>query len=198
VAAISSALSERFAGFQSCHAKNRIINFRGARGLLGKADIRRLIMQENNPYAAPSSNLSGGDSFGEQGGGVTQGVIAELSGTRGWTQFMAILAFLIAGAALLFSTMGAGAIDQLFGALNMPFGKSTASTVVLIIGGVVAVIAATYGALLSGFSSAVSRLQRSGSESDLAAALDKQRAFWVFWGILAVIGIILNFIGLVR
>ncbi len=155
-------------------------------------------MQENNPYAAPSSNLTGRDSFGEQGGGVTQAVADELRGTRGWTQFMAILAFIIAGAALLFSTMGASAVDTLFSALHLPVGKSAAAVVVLIIGGVVAAIAITYGVLLSGFSSAVSRLQRSGSESDLVAALDKQRAFWVFWGILAIIGIILNFIGLVR
>jgi|GEM_PF-3092132 len=144
-------------------------------------------MPENNPYASPSSNLSGQDSYGERNEGVTQGVVRELSGTKGWTRFFGVIAIIIALCVLLFAFAAQTSFDRVMQAWHLPFPPSEAYTIVIVVAVFFAALAFLYGYFLNGFSSAVNKLERTGTESDLALALNRQRLYWVFSGIISVL-----------
>jgi hypothetical protein len=155
-------------------------------------------MQENNPYAAPSSNLSGRDSYGEQHDGVTQGVVNELSRTRGWTLLLGILAIILGVVVLIGGLKVAGDYNRYSRSRSYSYydsGTGTASTVTVVLTVVGAGVFLTYGILLIGFSSAVRRLVNYGQPENLVDSLRRQRTFWVFWGIVSILWFILTLLG---
>ncbi len=153
-------------------------------------------MKDPNPYAAPSSNLGGDDSFGDNTEGVTRGVVDQLTRTKGWTRFISTLAYLLAMGVVALAIFGGRMMNELTTKVFGFQGIEGMLAVVVVIAVVVAGLAITYGALLGGFSSAVNRLIESGKESDLADALDRQRRFWIFSGVLSVIGVLFSIVGL--
>jgi hypothetical protein len=67
----------------------------------------------DNPYAAPTSNLSGANSHGSTScGEVTAGVVRQLARTKGWVRFLSIMGwiggvlFMLCGAVLAVTLPG--------------------------------------------------------------------------------------------
>jgi hypothetical protein len=152
-------------------------------------------MQEQNPYSTPSANLSGSESFAPDQG-VTQGIVFQLAKTKGWTRLIGVLAIIGAVAIIIMAIAGGALLDSMLHRMNLPFPTGAAKVIVLGIGLVIGGIAFTYGFLLNSFSSATTRLMATSSERDLEEALDRQRAFWLFWGILSIVQLLLGIIGL--
>jgi hypothetical protein len=155
-------------------------------------------MQENNPYAAPSSNLGGQDSYGEQGGGVTQGVVRELTGTKGWTRFIGVIMILGAVGIVAAVAVGQRYMGDILNAVHFPVHGEEALAILLVIAVVAAIFVAIYGILLNSFSSAINRLEQTGAESDLASALNRQRAYWIYSGIMSIIMVLFALYGLIH
>ncbi len=147
-----------------------------------------------NPYEAPSANLSGNESFGEQAGGVTHGVVDQLRRTKGWTRFSAVLAIILGVILLLGAVMGGGAVASASRGLR---GFGAFAGIILFVYGLLGLLYLVAGIKLSGFSSAVQRLMYSGQERDLEDALDRQRSFWVFIGVILLVSLIIAIITLV-
>lgn len=144
-------------------------------------------MSENNPYAAPSSNLRGQDSYGDRQEGVTEGVVRELVGTKSWTRFFGVIAVIIALCVLGLGFASQNVFDRILEAYRFPLPASEAYTIIVIVATVIAAVAFLYGFFLNNFSSAVTKLERTGLESDLARALNRQRVYWVFSSIISIL-----------
>lgn len=143
-------------------------------------------MQENNPYAGPSSNIQGQESYGDPDLGVTRGVVKELRGTKGWTRFIGVLAIIFGGFAIVGGVIASQSMSRLRNLeISGYFGLAGGLVIVVLI--IVAVLALVFGFLLNGFSSAVNRVIETRTENDLYEALRRQRSFWIFWGILSLI-----------
>jgi hypothetical protein len=151
-------------------------------------------MQEQNPYSSPNANLSGRDSFtAEQG--VTQGVVEQLAKTKGWTRLIGVLSMLLGGLLIMAAMGGSAAFGMLRRTLTADVGfghlVAIALALYLVVGGLYLVA----GLKLSGFSSAVTRLIYSGKQRDLEDALDRQRSFWLFTGILCIVLTVIAVLG---
>ena len=104
---------------------------------------------------------------------VSSLVIDKLAGTQGWVRFFSVLGFIVFGLIMLV------AVGALF------------------LGGMGAFISLVYivmGALyffptlkLSQYASRIARLRVTKSEVDLSAALEAQRSFWAFVGIVTLV-----------
>ncbi|MEO6740530.1 MAG: hypothetical protein ABIP20_09775 [Chthoniobacteraceae bacterium] len=148
----------------------------------------------DNPYEAPSANLSGHETFGAQTGGVTQGVVEQLRRTKGWTRFISVLC-IIAGVVMLIAAFLGGSV---FGNMNGPMRQLGGFLgVIIFFYGVLGVLQLIIGAKLGGFSTAVNRLMYSAQESDLEDALDRQRSFWVFTGVMMLIFVMIAIISVI-
>ena len=137
-----------------------------------------------DPYSSPNSNVSPVYTSGE--GVVTQGVLQQLAGTKPWVRFMAVLMFVGAGFMLL------GAVGILIaGGAMAATGKTAGFSA-----GMMSGIAVIYGAValiyiypalkLWGYANQIAILLVSGSMLDLEGALNQQRAFWKFLGIMMI------------
>jgi hypothetical protein len=126
------------------------------------------------PSTQPSSPQRVTRNVSAQGGQqVSSLVIEKLAGTQGWVRFFSVLGFIIFGLIMLV------AVGALF------------------LGGMGVLISLIYivmGALyffptlkLSQYASRIARLRVSRSEVDLSAALEAQRSFWAFVGIVTVV-----------
>jgi len=126
------------------------------------------------PSTQPSSPQRVTRNVSAQGGQqVSSLVIDKLAGTQGWVRFFSVLGFIIFGLIML------GAVGALF------------------LGGMGVLISLIYivmGALyffptlkLSQYASRIARLRVTKSEVDLSAALEAQRSFWAFVGIVTII-----------
>lgn len=142
-----------------------------------------------DPYAAPAaSQIYANENIGQ----ITQEVIEQLTRTKPWVRLMSVLMFLGAGFMLLAAAgMGiAGSIGSLRQSGNtftsMGFGIGMA---------VVYVIMAAlyiYPALkLWKYAGRIGSLAMTRNVMDLESALNEQRAFWKFVGLMTLIGIAL-------
>ena len=144
-------------------------------------------MNEYNPYQA---SPSAGPAFSASGnGGVTPVVIAHLSRTKFWVQFLGVLGiigsviiilgvlgFMVAGASVTSSLLGAGA--------NVSGAAVNAGGVVyLAIGALYLFISIK----LFGYGSAIGQLRLSGQVQHLELALDRQRSVWKSIGVIAMV-----------
>ena len=104
---------------------------------------------------------------------VSSLVIEKLAGTQGWVRFFSVLGFIVFGLIML------GAVGALF------LGS---------MGALISLVYIVMGALyffptlkLSQYASRIARLRVTQSEVDLSAALEAQRSFWAFVGIVTLV-----------
>lgn len=150
-------------------------------------------METNNPYSSPESNLFGGTAA-TSSDGVTQGVILQLQKTKPWVRFMSVMMFIGAGFMVL-----AGLFMGLAGGASAMSGDNKALGAGLGVG-----IAAAYSLLailyifpalkLWKYADRIRDLMSSRQVLDLEKALNEQRAFWKFVGVMMIVVFVLYFV----
>lgn len=146
-----------------------------------------------NPYQASSHSAYPASS----GGHITPATLQALAGTKPWVRLCSILGFIGAGFMIL-----AGLLMMTTGAMAGMGSRDAAG-----LGGFPVVMGITYLVLsiiylfpalkLWKYGSAIVRLMSSNSTADLEAALDQQRGFWKFVGILMIIMIAITLLAMV-
>lgn len=137
-----------------------------------------------DPYSSPTPYVQP-PSFSTSAA-ISQGVLAQLAGTKGWVRFMSVLMFVGAGFMLLVGLImlvagGSIAANAKTGAL--PAGMMTGLAIVYALLSLIYI----YPALkLWKYASYIGSLLISGSMMDLESALNQQRAFWKFLGIMVI------------
>ena len=137
-----------------------------------------------DPYSSPTPYVQP-PSFSTSAA-ISQGVLAQLAGTKGWVRFMSVLMFVGAGFMLLVGLImlvagGSIAANAKTGAL--PAGVMTGLAIVYALLSLIYI----YPALkLWKYASYIGSLLISGSMMDLESALNQQRAFWKFLGIMVI------------
>lgn len=138
----------------------------------------------DNPYQASSHSAYPVAS----GGSVTPATLQALAGTKPWVRLCSILGFIGAGVLLLVGL--AVIVTGVFGGMS-PRQTTAITGFPMIAAGIFYLLMALlqlFPALkLWQYGSAIVRLISSGSNADLEAALDQQRGFWKFVGIMMVI-----------
>ena len=110
-------------------------------------------------------------------------VAVHLQRTQPWVRFLAIMGFIIAGFMVL-TGLAVGAIGAATG------NYQTLGIMVLYpIMGVVYVFPSIF---LLRFADRIKTFVASGQEQDLAGALDAQRSFWKFAGVLTIVSIVMS------
>lgn len=133
----------------------------------------------DNPYQTPQSLGVTANAPSASYGQVPDQVIRALQGTRGWVRFLAVLGFIsttfmVLGSIGIMVTMNRG----MFGELAMMFG---------LVYFVFAVLNFFAAFKLNQYASRISALLMARSELSLVEALDAQRGFWKYVGIMAII-----------
>lgn len=151
------------------------------------------LIMESNPYTSPSANLFGSTS-GTFAEGVPQEAITQLQGTKPWVRLIGVIMW-IAVALMMFGGV-AVTLAGVSGISQVTQGRAGGMDGAMVIG-----IAVGYmiGALLYiyptvkiwKYGSCIGRLVNSRSPEDLVAALNQQRSFWKFIGILVLITIVI-------
>ena len=142
-------------------------------------------------YTAPQSDMAAPNA---KLGAITEEMVNALRGTKGWVLLIGILMFIgaafmvIAALGMILGGAAMGAAGQ-----GMPTGMLTAMGVVYLLMAFLYIFPATY---LVKYSSAIGRLVSDGRPVDMEAALDQQRKFWKFAGVLALISIVLMVLGM--
>ena len=153
-------------------------------------------METNNPFNSPQSNLFGGNT-GTTGDVVSQGVTLQLQKTKPWVRFMSVLMFIGAGLMLLggiaMGVLGAsGVMKQASGgspAFNAGFGAGIAAVYTFM------AVLYIYPALkLWKYADRIRDLINSHQVLDLEKALNEQRAFWKFVGVMIIAVFVIYFV----
>lgn len=137
-----------------------------------------IVADDHNPYASPVSRESGHSPAGS-GGVESQRIVRAMQQTRPWVLLFAVLAFIATGLVGLYMLL------SMVTMLKAPL----AGMMSLLIFGIYGAIYGYMGMLLLKYSSACDKFSRSKKLGDLELALEAQRNFWKFAGILALIGI---------
>lgn len=149
-----------------------------------------------DPYSSPATYDSSAGYASSTN--VSQGVINQLAGTKPWVRFMSVLMFIGAGFMLLASLImlvagGAVAASAKSSGGVLPAGMMSAIAVLY------AVIAAVYiypALKLWKYASRIGSLIFTGATMDLEGALNEQRAFWKFIGIMMIAMFALYFVAI--
>lgn len=147
-----------------------------------------------DPYSSPGTHepppgFSGSSS-------VSQGVLAQLAGTKPWVRFMSVLTFVGAGFMLLAALImlvagGAIAATAKTGGAALPAGMMSVFAVLY------ALFAGVYiypAMKLWKYANRIAGLLSSGAMMDLEGALNEQRLFWKFLGIMVIAMFVLYFV----
>jgi len=130
----------------------------------------------------------------ESGGGLvgnsvaTDVMVESLSATKPWVRLVSVLLFIGAGLGLLASLIS-----------MLAAGPAPGGSPAMLIGGIQMVACLLYLApawYLSRYASALGCFLRDGAVSDLEAALDHQKSFWKFVGVLTLVSMVLAVIGI--
>lgn len=130
---------------------------------------------------------------------VSQGVLAQLAGTKPWVRFMSVLMFVGAGFILLVALVmlvagGTIAANAKTSGGALPAGMMTGIAIFYALLSVIYI----YPALkLWKYASQIGALLISGSMMDLESALNHQRSFWKYVGILVIAMFALYFVALI-
>lgn len=118
------------------------------------------------------------------------GISRVLSGTQPWVRLISILGFISAGLMIV-----SGVFIALFGMAAMGSGvEALALGIMYPLFGILYIVPSLY---LFRYASRINDYVRGGQEIQLELALDSQRAFWKFVGVLTVIGIVIGILGIV-
>lgn len=128
---------------------------------------------------------------------ISAAVIDQLARTKGWTLFFSVLLWI--GAAFLLmggiAMIGMGAVAGMGGGFGEEMAAQLGAMGGMVGLGVAYFVMAVfyiYPALkLAKYSSQIGRLMQTPSEQNLVAALNEQRAFWKYVGIMMIVGIAL-------
>ena len=146
-----------------------------------------------DPYASPSASSQMSGSFSQSA--ITEGVVRQLAGTKPWVRLISVMLFigvgfmllgglvmLVGGAAMFsnFSKLGSGS----GGGVGLPAAMITGMAVAYLIFGVLYLYPAVK---LWKYANRIGDLIRSGQTIDLESALNEQRAFWKFFGVIIVL-----------
>lgn len=149
----------------------------------------------DNPYSSPTSETFQAGT----GGGITPGVIQALAATKPWVRLCSVIGFIMTGfiviAALMMFLFGGSMLLGGNGAEGLPFAGFPA-----VIGVIYLASAFFYffpSLKLWQYGSSILRLMSSQSPHDLESALDSQRSFWKFVGILILVAIALYLVMIV-
>lgn len=108
-----------------------------------------------------------------------------LDRTRPWVRFLGILAFVFAA-----FTIGIG---LLIGA-GMALNRNPAGVAIFVFYPLMGALYAVPGVLLNRYANHIAQFVQSRHETDLATALDAQRSFWKFAGIMGIVSIVVTVI----
>jgi len=108
-----------------------------------------------------------------------------LDRTRPWVRFLGILAFVFAA-----FTVGIGLIIGAGMALN----RNPAGVAIFVFYPLMGALYAVPGVLLTRYANNIAQFVQSRQETDLATALDAQRSFWKFAGIMGIVSIVFTVI----
>lgn len=153
---------------------------------------------ENNPYSSPAANLFGSTS-GTSTELVTPGVINMLQRTKPWTRFISVVLWILIVIMMLL------AVGMIFATtmLSKEFEKSMPGMGGIFAGAMIGfylLIGFLYiypAVKIWSYGTWIGKLVKSGSHDDLEKALDQQRSFWKFVGIITLIMIVAYIAGIV-
>lgn len=150
-------------------------------------------MMETDPYSTPTANPYGG-SNPANADMVSAAAVRQLAATKPWVRFISIMTFIGAGFMLLAAfgmvmmgivgtaaTVAPHARNQIANPFVGGMGFGLAALYV-----VLAVVYIFPGVKLWKYGSAIAGLIQSGRDEDLVSALNQQRSFWKFVGIMMI------------
>lgn len=156
-------------------------------------------METPNPYTSPQANLFGSSS--SSGGAITPGVILQLQKTKPWVRFFSVMMFLGAAfmvlAALVMGVMGAAFGSAALEGKGSPAMQAGFGAGMAAIYGVMAVLYIYPGIKLWKYADRIRDLQNSADAAMLEAALNEQRAFWKYVGVMIIVMICLYAVAIV-
>ena len=146
-----------------------------------------------NHYAPPRANV---DDVAPRGQGITGDMIEAMRGTKGWVLLIGILTMI--GAVF----MVLGAIGMMLGGVFMgaagagapPAGMMAGLGIVYLVLALLYIFPALY---LLKYSTSIGRFVGSGRAGDLEDALQQQRKFWKFVGVLAIVMMVMFVLGMI-
>ncbi|MEM9236253.1 MAG: DUF5362 family protein [Verrucomicrobiota bacterium] len=149
----------------------------------------------DNPYATAGTDPAHQGSSSA----ISAGVLRALAGTKPWVRFCSIIGFIASGLMILaglFMMVGGGLLAASAESGAFPF-----SGFPMVMGLIYIVFSIIYlfpSFKLWKYASSIANLLNSNSTMDLETALDAQRSFWKFVGILLaiIIGIYILIFGL--
>lgn len=150
-----------------------------------------------NPYSTPAANLYGSTSGGAADA-VSSSTVAILAGTKPWVRFMSVLMWIGVGFMLLVSAV-MGVVSML------GVGKSVSSgplggkemIIICVLYGVLAFVYIFPALKLWKYANRIGSLGATRSVADLDAALNEQRSFWKFVGVMTIIMISLYLVAII-
>ena len=141
---------------------------------------------ESNPYNSPSANL-----FGSSGQTTMEAVpseaITQLQRTKPWVRFFGVMMWLATGLMVL---GGAAACLIALAGVVSPGSAGMPKEMMIAMAGLYVFVGFLYiypTIKIWGYGTAIRKLVDSRSADDLVKALDMQRAFWKFIGIMMII-----------
>ena len=142
---------------------------------------------ETSPYSTPAANPYGsaGDASTNM---VSTAAIQQLTATKPWVRFISVITFIGAGLMVVFAIlmfiMGSVGTMSKSGAASPFTGAMGFGMAVLY--AVLSIIYIFPGVKLWKYASLIAILMQTGRDEDLVAALNQQRSFWKFVGILII------------
>ena len=139
----------------------------------------------DNPYSTPQADTSGPHT----NQAIGQDVIDKLAGTRPWVLFMSIILFIGSGF-MVIGGLGIIFAGSLAGMENLVAGVGFGA-----LGFIYIAFALLYifpALLLARYASRIKNLINHPEDATLADALDQQRKFWKFTGILTIVVFVLG------
>ena len=147
-----------------------------------------------NPYQSGTYAPHAGGPAGV----LTPGILQSLAATKPWVQFCSVLGFIGAGFFILI-----GLIMMAGGAVGGATGGTAAASMMgfQVMGGIMYLLFAMLYLIPSiklwKYGSSIYRLLSGNSVADLENALEQQRGFWKFVGIMIIIGMALMVVAII-
>lgn len=142
-----------------------------------------------NPYEAPGSSGYGSPQNAAASGTITPLMVEHLRGARPWIRLLSILCFIGAGFMVLAAVMMF--LGGLLGLAASARRGTGAEALVGPLGGLIYFFMAGFyaipGVLMHRFANAIDSFVTMPSSSSLEDALDKNRGYWKFCGIMALV-----------
>lgn len=109
---------------------------------------------------------------------VGQGVVNLLKQTKPWVRFLSVLGFVLCGFMVL------AGVFSVFAGLTSGQGQMLAAGLLYVL---MTILYFVPSMLLGQFATAIGKLGQSGTEDDLQEAMERQKSFWKFVGIMTLV-----------